>query len=90
MENNHRYFKNHNCKYFPCHPQPTPSNGAFNCLFCYCPLYGLGNKCGGSFEYVKQVKTCMGCDFPHVPENYDIIVEKLKEMKKRGQNANSE
>ena len=87
MENNHRYFKNHSCKYYPCHQQPN-DNG-FNCLFCYCPLYGLGDKCGGSFEYMKNVKVCAGCHFPHVPENYDIIVAKLKEMNKRGENANS-
>ena len=76
MENNHRYFKNHNCKYFPCHPQPSGSE--FNCLFCYCPLYGLGDKCGGDFEYAGNIKACMGCRFPHIPENYDIIISKLK------------
>ena len=82
MENNHRFFKNHDCKYFPCHKQPGEDE--FNCLFCYCPLYGLCDKCGGSFQYIKKVKVCMDCHFPHVPENYDTIVSKLKEMSKRG------
>ena len=82
MEDNHRFFKNHNCKYFPCHKQP--SEDEFNCLFCYCPLYGLGDKCGGSFGYIKKVKTCMDCHFPHIPESYDAIVSKLNEMSKRG------
>ena len=85
MENNHRYFKNHNCKYFPCHSQP--STGEFNCLFCYCPLYGLEDKCGGNFEYVKNVKFCVECSFPHAPGSYDIIIAKIEEQAKRRQNA---
>jgi len=84
MENNHMYFKNDSCKYFPCHPQPE---GVFNCLFCYCPLYALGDRCGGNFDYVKGVKTCIDCYFPHFPGNYDAIVQKLKEINKRGQDA---
>ena len=39
------YFQNSRCEYFPCHK--LPENGFFNCLFCYCPLYALGDKCGG-------------------------------------------
>jgi len=50
----------------------------------------LDDKCGGSFEYMKKIKVCMGCNFPHIPENYDIIVAKLKEVNKRGQDAESE
>lgn len=88
MENNHRFFNNHNCKHFPCHKHPRKDE--FNCLFCYCPLYGLGDKCGGNFEYAKNIKTCAGCHLPHVPEYYDTVVFKLKEMNKRGQNAEAE
>ena len=88
MESNHRYSQNHICKYFPCHQ--LLNDGEYNCLFCYRPLYGLDDKCGGSFEYMKKIKVCMGCNFPHIPENYDIIVAKLKEVNKRGQDAESE
>jgi len=87
VEDNYRYFSNKNCKYFPCHPQAV--NDEFNCLFCYCPLYGLDEQCGGSFEYVRNIKICVGCRLPHIPESYDIIVAKLKEKNKRGHNADS-
>ena len=43
------YFSHKNCEYFPCHKGANPEN--FNCLFCYCPLYALGDKCGGNFRY---------------------------------------
>ena len=88
MENSHKYFKNHECKYFPCHA--PPDGDQFNCLFCYCPLYSLGDECGGNFEYVKNIKVCMGCSLPHIPASYDAIIEKIKEMNKRGQNADTE
>ena len=39
------YFQNKECEFFPCHK--LPENGFHNCLFCYCPLYALGDKrCG--------------------------------------------
>ncbi|MCL2526828.1 MAG: cysteine-rich small domain-containing protein [Defluviitaleaceae bacterium] len=85
MEDNHRYFRNHKCRFFPCHP--LPEDGNFNCLFCYCPLYVLGKECGGKFKYSGNVKVCIGCGFPHIPENYDIVVAKIKEMNMRGRNA---
>ena len=74
MENNHKFFSNKECKYFPCHTMPE--NGDFNCMFCFCPLYFLGNKCGGNFKYSgdKGVKNCMECHLPHTPDYYDIIV----------------
>ena len=81
MKNNYSFFTNHACKYFPCHNQPKKEE--FNCLFCYCPLYTLGGECLGNFEYNKNVKDCTGCHLPHIPENYEVIVSKLKEMKER-------
>ena len=36
------FFSNKECEYFPCHQGADPEN--FNCLFCYCPLYALGDK----------------------------------------------
>ena len=35
MENSYKYFKNKDCKYFPCHKGLSDE---FNCLFCYCPM----------------------------------------------------
>ena len=77
MENSHRFFENKECKYFPCHD----GLDAFNCMFCYCPLYRLEN-CPGNPLYKekedKRVKVCTNCNFPHRPENYDVIIEFLK------------
>ena len=85
MSENYRFFRHAECEYFPCH-EGVPEED-FNCLFCYCPLYFLGEKCGGSFTYTKSgVKNCMGCSRPHRRENYDLIIAKLKEaMKLQGQ-----
>ena len=43
-KNSFRFFCNKECEYFPYHETNDPDN--FNCLFCYCPLYALGEKCG--------------------------------------------
>ena len=79
MENSFRFFNNRACKYFPCHAASDPEN--FNCLFCYCPLYLLGDKCGGHFKYTgaKKTKNCEDCRLPHIPEYYDTIITKLRE-----------
>jgi len=79
MENSHRFFNNHACKYFPCHEKP--SKNAFNCLFCYCPLYTLEDKCGGDFEYIKGSKSCIDCHLPHTPDYYDTILSMLKKAR---------
>ena len=79
MENTNRFFSNKECKYFPC--QTMPDNSEFNCLFCFCPLYTLYDKCGGNFKFggEKNFKTCIDCHLPHTPEYYDIIMNILKE-----------
>ena len=72
----YKFFQNRECEYFPCHGSADP--GIFNCLFCYCPLYALGDKCGGSFTYTEQgIKDCSNCIKPHYRENYDRIMEKM-------------
>ena len=86
QKNKHRFFCNNECKYFPCHKMSgnnTPDNNNFNCLFCYCPLYFLGDKCGGNFKFSgeQRVKDCEDCDLPHKPEYYDIVISKLKNNK---------
>ena len=73
---NHTFFQNRECKYFPCHKGISAE--AFSCMFCYCPLYALGDKCGGNFTYTAQgIKDCSECKIPHRQENYDRILEKL-------------
>ncbi len=76
MKNTSRFFQNLECEYYPCHETEVP----INCLFCYCPLYPREN-CPGNCKTVtvneKTVKDCMGCSFPHDPENYDIIMDLL-------------
>lgn len=73
---NYDFFQNRECEYFPCHPGADPER--FNCLFCYCPLYALGGKCGGDFIYTENgIKDCSKCLRPHRRENYDKIMEKM-------------
>ena len=66
------FFQNRDCEFFPCHPGADPER--FNCLFCYCPLYALGDRCGGNFTYTKDgIKDCTSCLRPHRRENYQAI-----------------
>ena len=75
----YRYFQNKDCEYFPCHKGAKEEN--FNCLFCYCPLYALGDKCGGHFTYLENgIKDCSGCQFPHKAENYDQVNARFAEV----------
>ena len=74
---NYNYFQHKTCEYFPCHKGADPET--FSCLFCYCPLYALGDKCGGVFTYTeKGIKDCSGCLIPHRRENYERIVDKMR------------
>ena len=79
MEHSHRFFRNHDCEYFPCHSGAAPER--FNCLFCYCPLYTLGDRCGGQFTYTADgTKDCSACLLPHRPEGYDRIMAYWPEL----------
>ena len=72
----YKFSQNRKCEYFPCHKGIREED--FNCLFCYCPLYALGDKCGGNFTYLQNgIKDCSGCPVPHRKENYDRIMEKM-------------
>ncbi|MDO4796745.1 MAG: cysteine-rich small domain-containing protein [Coriobacteriales bacterium] len=58
------FFRNVSCPHFPCHE--GVDERMFNCLFCYCPLYALGPRCGGDFSYTDAgVKDCSGCTRLH-------------------------
>ena len=73
---NYAFFQNKECEYFPCHK--NADKACFNCLFCYCPLYALGEHCGGHFSYTKEgSKDCSDCLIPHRRENYDRIIDKM-------------
>ena len=79
MKNSFSYFENRDCVYFPCHQTQSDS---FNCLFCYCPLYALGDKCGGNFTYIEEgIKDCSHCLLPHNPEGYSYILSRYPEIK---------
>ena len=73
------FFQNKECEYFPCHENADPAT--FGCLFCYCPLYCLGENCGGNFTYTTQgIKDCSQCMKPHRRENYMKIMEKMGDV----------
>lgn len=73
------FFCNRSCEYYPCHQ--VPEGEPFNCLFCYCPLYALGRKCGGNFHYGEGgIKDCSQCLIPHKKENYGYITGRFQEL----------
>ena len=79
MSQNYKFFNHKECEYFACHKTNDPDN--FNCLFCYCPLYALKDKCGGNFRYTeKGIKDCTNCTLPHRRDNYDYIIGKFKDI----------
>ena len=78
---NYKFFNHKDCEYFPCHKTDTPDE--FNCLFCFCPLYALGSKCGGNYRYTENgIKDCSKCMLPHKKSNYEYIMSKYGEIKK--------
>ena len=75
----YKFFQHGECEFFPCPHGVNPES--FNCLFCYCPLFGLGDRCGGSFTYTADgMKDCSGCTYPHRRENYDKIMGKIPQL----------
>ena len=85
------FFQHRACEFFPCHEEIDEA--AFNCLFCYCPLYALGKACGGNCRYnEKGNKDCSACDFPHRKENYESVVSRYREIMDvvRAQDANNQ
>ena len=75
----YKFFQNRQCEYFPCH-KGVPEKD-FNCLFCYCPLYALGEKCGGNCRYTEQgYKDCSQCAFPHRREKFEAVLERYEDI----------
>lgn len=79
MKNSHAFFQNRECEYFPCHK--VKDDSSFNCLFCFCPLYALGDKCGGNCIYTENgIKDCSGCLIPHGSKGYEYITGKFSQI----------
>ncbi|MDL2264422.1 cysteine-rich small domain-containing protein [Synergistaceae bacterium OttesenSCG-928-I11] len=81
MSENERYkcYTHRSCEFFPCHSGADGER--FNCLFCYCPLYALGRRCGGDYVYSPDgIKDCSGCLLPHKPESYAFIIGRYEEI----------
>jgi len=79
MKEAYRFFSHRDCEFFPCHKGIEEKD--FNCLFCYCPLYALGEDCGGNFCYTPEgIKDCSLCTLPHKRENYERVLEGLKKL----------
>lgn len=85
---NYKYFQNKKCEFFPCHKINIEDE--FNCLFCFCPLYMLKEKCGGNFKLTSGVKDCSECTVPHTKQAYEYIMGKMSlvidEAKTKDQN----
>ncbi len=78
-EKNFKFFSHAKCEYFPCHDVSWKDD--FNCLFCYCPLYSLAERCGGDFAFLENgVKDCSNCLIPHKREGYEYIISKYFEI----------
>ncbi|NLY36729.1 MAG: metal-binding protein [Tissierellia bacterium] len=75
MTENYKFNPNQKCEYFPCHKGVEKED--FNCLFCYCPLYLLGEECGGNYSYHDGLKDCSGCTKPHDSDSYDFVMSKM-------------
>lgn len=78
--NNYKFFNNNTCEFFPCHS--TEKKEEFNCLFCYCPLYMMEERCGGNFKYTPHgIKDCSDCLIPHIKEvGYAHVQKKMLEV----------
>jgi len=78
MGENYKFVQNSKCEYFPCHK--VDDEEKFNCLFCYCPLYLLKEKCGGNFRYTNDIKDCSQCNIPHSPGGYGHIRSRINRV----------
>ena len=81
QERKYAFFSHVECEAFPCHPNIARED--FNCLFCYCPLYPLGEACKGNFTYTETgIKGCSSCSFPHRRESYDAVLRRFPELQR--------
>ena len=80
------FFTHRACPHFPCHEGVDADD--FNCLFCHCPLYTLGPRCGGDFTYTSDgTKDCSGCALPHVGDaGTHMVMEHYDELRRMASN----
>ena len=79
MRNSSIFFTNRECECFPCHKQADEAE--FNCLFCYCPLYVLGARCGGNFKTTENgIKDCSECIIPHRADAAEYVESRWAEI----------
>ena len=79
-----KFFCNKDCEYYPCHKDIED----INCLFCFCPLYPF-KDCKGNYSLINgSIKDCSECVIPHVEDNYDYIIKRLKKCRKDFNNEN--
>ena len=72
-----KYYENRECPYYPCHGVEKQ-----NCMFCFCPLYTLSDKCGGNYKFLEDgTKDCSDCFIPHTENARDYIISKWEEIK---------
>ena len=84
----YKFFQNRECEYFPCH-NGIPEQ-EFNCLFCYCPLYLLGENCGGNCAFTNEgIKDCSNCLRPHIRGNYEQIISGMKAVMELAKKKNT-
>ena len=77
---NYSFVQNRACEFFPCHEGLREED--FNCLFCWCPLYALGESCGGACKFLEDgTKDCSDCLVPHRRENYGYFLERFGELR---------
>ena len=69
----YKYFCNKYARCHPCHKDLVD----LNCLTCFCPLFPYAD-CPGDYTLTKGIKDCSNCIFPHIPENYDKVIDFLK------------
>ena len=82
LDKHYKFFQNKKCEYFPCHK--TNDLDTFNCLFCYCPLYALKDKCGGNVKYLGDIKDCSYCMAPHSKNSFDFVMSKIPAITELG------
>jgi Zn-finger protein len=90
MSEFYKFVQNRDCEFFPCHDQVEESE--FNCLFCYCPLYGLKDQCGGNYVYLENgIKDCSHCKVPHIKnKGYNFIMKKVNDVIELGKKNETE
>ncbi|QZT37550.1 cysteine-rich small domain-containing protein [Halosquirtibacter xylanolyticus] len=85
---NYKFSQHRQCEFFPCHKVKDEAD--FNCLFCYCPLYMLKDKCGGNFKYTNGVKDCSDCLIPHSTKAYEHVMSKMGDVIRIGSEKSEE